>query len=69
MTQKAIQPATLRGSEQAEYQNLAWKQTEVLNIRSQGNFQPRFALSYVLDEQLNVIHLQFSPLAKWGNLS
>ena len=70
MTQKADRPATLRGSEQAENRNLACQQIEVLISKSALNLQPRSLVSYEIDVQLNVIHVQFSPSpSRWEHFS
>lgn len=68
MTQTAVRPVTLRGSEQAENHSLACQQIEVLNSKSALNPQPRSLIPYTVDAQLNVIHVQFSRPTSRENL-
>ena len=69
MTQTAVRPATLRGSEQAENQNLAWQRVEVLNTKSVSDLQPRCLISYSEDARLNVVNVRFSQEPNGENLS
>ena len=62
--QKAIRPATLRGSEQAENHNLALEQIEVLNNKSALKLQSLSMSLYVIDGYCIVVHAVFGPQSK-----
>ena len=68
MTQTALRPATLCRDEQAETSDFAAEQIGSLNNKAAQNLQGVSINSYSVDAQLNVIHLQFSPVAKWESL-
>lgn len=60
MSQKAIRPVTLRGSEQAENGSLACQQIDVLNSKLVLNLQQRSLIAYTIDAQLNCTQVKFS---------
>ena len=60
MTQKSFRSATLGGSGQTENFDFAGEQIGFLNTKAAHNLQAPRLISYVVDGQLNVIHLQFS---------
>lgn len=67
MINQKIRPVTLRGGEQAENNYRVWQPIEVLNSKSSLKTQLRSLVAYTIDENLNVIRLQFFPTQKWGN--